>query len=283
MSGQHHTFSLDQATQQLHNVTEIDHFVSDSTVLFLIEAARENEPVTRNWTKPNGDKGEYSANNAERRRYLVFFSLDGDYKGTSEIDLGFWVQHIGVFPSGSLLAFGFDEKDHSPKLAMLKEDGTLLRFLQIHRGDALHSLVGTADGSDKGPAVYVAPTELVRFGRSIILVQNKSSFPLLEVSEGGAIKAIRPQLPQGVTIDSVVESDQNLYVRVSGNEQGSIDEIDAESGAVLRRFELEEGAPAPSIACIHDGKLLSFAHGEGKLVPLVGTAEPSSKAAAVSP
>ena len=148
MSGQVHTFPLDQATQQLRSVVEIDHYVSDSTVLFLIEAAKENRPETRTWTKSNGDKGEYAANSAERGRYLVFFSRDGDYKGISRIDLGFRVQHVGVFPSGTLLAFGFDDQDHSPKLALLKEDGELLRFLQIRHGDAPHSLVGTADGSN---------------------------------------------------------------------------------------------------------------------------------------
>src|SRR5207249_4850899 len=102
--------------------------------VFLIRAASENKPLTRTWTKPDGSKSEYSDNRAERRLYLLFFDRDGNYKKTSEVDVGFNVQRIGVFPSGTLLAFGDDETDHSPKLAMLKDDGTFTRFLQIRKG-----------------------------------------------------------------------------------------------------------------------------------------------------
>jgi hypothetical protein len=52
-------------------------------------------------------------------------------------------------------------------------------------------------------------------------------------------------------------------------------EIDAQTGGVLRRFATDD---APGIACVHEGKFFSFDHGEGRLVPLVGTAEPSRKA-----
>ena len=174
-SGQTHTFPIDQPTEQLYNVREIDHYASDSSVVFLIRAARENKPIQRTWIKPDGSNGEYSDNTAERRLYLLFFDRDGNYKRISELDVGFTVRHIGVFPSGTLLAFGDDEKDHSPKLAMLKEDSTLLRFLQFHEGDAPESMLQTKDGSGKGPAVYVVPTEFVPFGHSILVVQNRSS------------------------------------------------------------------------------------------------------------
>jgi hypothetical protein len=37
---------------------------------------------------------------------------------------------------------------------------------------------------------------------------------------------MRPQLPEGVTLNSVIASDHNLFARVAGSEQGSIYEID---------------------------------------------------------
>jgi hypothetical protein len=277
-TGQTHTFPIDQPTQQLYNVREIDHYASDSTVVFLIQAASENKVVKRTWTKPDGTRGEFSDNSAEWHLYLLFFDRDGNYKRTSELDVGFKARHLGVFSSGNLLVFGEDEKDHSPKFAMVKEDGTLLRFLQIRKGDDPDSVLGTKDGSGKGAAVYAAPAEFVPFGGSIILLQNKSAFPLLEVSEGGSIRDIQPHLPDGITIDSLIASDHNLYARVKGSEQESIYEIEAQRGAVLRRFVVGEGQSPGGIACIHDGKFLSFDHGEGKLIPLVGTAEPSRKA-----
>jgi len=53
----------------------------------------------------------------------------------------FRIQHLAVFPSGIFLAFGFDADDHSPKLVMLKEDGTLLKSLEITRGDMPESVL----------------------------------------------------------------------------------------------------------------------------------------------
>jgi len=279
LSGQAHTFPIDQPTERLYNTREIDHYASDSAVVFLVEAASENKPIKRTYTKSDGTSGEYSYNSAERHMFLFFFDRDGKHKSTSELDIGFRALHIGVFPSGTLLAFGYDPKNHSTRLAMVKEDGTLLRSLQIGKGDAPESMFGTENASGKGPAGYIEPAEFVPIGHSITLVQNKSAFPLLEVSEGGAIRALHPQLPKGVTLNSVIVSDHNLFGQVTGGEQDSIYEIDPQSGAVTRRFELEDGEIPASIACIHDGKFLSFDHGEGKLVPLVGTAELSRSTA----
>jgi hypothetical protein len=282
LSGQAHTFPIDQPTEQLYDTREIDYYASDSAVVFLIEAARENKPSKRTYTKSDGTLGEYSYNSAERHMFLLFFDRDGSYKNTSELDIGFRPLHIAVFPSGTLLAFGYDKENHSTKLAMVKEDGTLLRSLQITKGDVPESMFGTKDGSGKGPAVYMEPAEFVAFGHSIILVQNRSAFPLLEISEGGAIRAIHPRLPNGVTVHSVIGSDHSLFATVTGSEQESIYEIDPQSGAITRRFELGDGATHAGIACIHEGKFLSFDHGEGKLVPLVGTAE-LSRSTALAP
>jgi hypothetical protein len=181
-----------------------------------------------------------------------------------------------MFPSGAFLAFGYDQKDHSPKLAMLKDDGTLMRPLEIGKGEAPESLFGTKDGSGNGPAVYITPSQLVPEGHSILVVQNKTTFPLVEVSEAGEIRAIHPALPKEMQIEGVIASDQNLYARVNPASDSSIYELNAHDGTVLRRLGLADGRAGSSVACVHDGKFLSFEHGEGKLIPLVGTAEPAA-------
>ncbi len=272
-SGHANTFPLDQVTEQLYDVREVDHYASDSAVIFLIKAARENKLVKQAYTKSDGTEGEFAKNTADRHTYIVSFERDGRYKKTVEADLPFEMRQLGVFPSGNFLAFGYDEKDHSPKLAMLKDDGTLMRFLQIPKGDAPESMFGTKDGSGKGASVYIAPIQFVPEGHSIVIVQNKTSFPLLEVSEGGAITAIPTKLPNDTQIAGVIASDLNLYARVNPTTDGSIYEIGAHDGAVMRRFELSDGRSASSVGCVHDGKFLGFEHGEGKLIPLIGTAE----------
>jgi hypothetical protein len=272
-TGLTHTFPLDQATEQLYDVREIDHYAAESEVVFLIRAARENKPVKRTYTKPDGTQGEFVQNGAERSSFIVRFDREGNHRKTIDVDVSFEIQQLGVFPTGDFLAFGYDERDHSPKLAMLKNDGSLLRVLQVPKGDVPESMFGTKDGSDKGDAVYIATAQFVPQGHSILVAQNKTAFPLLKVNEGGAISAIPTKLPKDTQIEGLVPSDLNLFARVSPATDGSIYEISAHDGVVLRRFELRDGRAASGVACVHDGKFLSFEHGEGKLIPLIGTAE----------
>jgi outer membrane protein assembly factor BamB len=77
----------------------------------------------------------------------------------------------------------------------------------------------------------------------------------------------------------LVPSDENLDARVNPAGNGSIYELNAQDGTVLRRFKLEDGRSGSGVAGVHDGKFLSFEHGQGKLVPLMGTAEPAAEAA----
>ncbi|HEY6338381.1 MAG TPA: hypothetical protein VIW68_07790 [Candidatus Sulfotelmatobacter sp.] len=273
-SGRTHTFPLDQPTEQLFDVREVDHYASESNVIFTIQAAKENKPVTQTYTKPDGTEGEFTRNSAEHNFYVVIFDRDGNYQKTVKLDVSIQVQQLGMFPSGVFLAFGFGEETHAPQLVMLKEDGTLLRPLQIRKGYFPESMFDTKDGSGKGSAVHIAPTQLVPRERSIIVVQNKTDYPLLEVSESGEVRKIPTHLPKGTTIEGLIPSDLNVFARVNPQTDGAIYEL-AGDGTVRRRFEIADNHASSGVACVYDGKFLSFEHGDGKLVPLVGTAKPS--------
>ncbi len=269
------TFPLDRVPD-LYISSEVDHYASDSDVGFLVRASRENKPVSHTYSV-GSSQGEYTSNAAEQHLYIVSFSRAGEYQRTIEIEDAFRIQQLGVFPSGTFLAFGFDAKDHSPRLMMLKEDGTLLRSLQIPTGDAPESMVSAKDAPH---SLTISPAQLVPSGRSILVVQNKTAFPLLEVNEGGSIRAIRPKVPNGGQIETVIPSDRSLYVIASPETAaretaGVIYEMNSEDGAVLRRFELSDGRTATDVACVHDGKFLSIDYRDGKVVPLVGSAEPA--------
>jgi hypothetical protein len=279
-TGKGQTFDLAQI-KDLYISEEVDHYVGESAVIFLMRASHEYKPQKKTYPKTGGGEGEYTANAAEQSQYLVIFDRDGTYRRTIELeDLPLQIENLGVFASGVFLAYGYDPKDESPKLAMLKEDGTLLRSLQIKKGDVPESIAGTADG----PRPFVSvPAQLVPQDRSIIIVQSESTFPLLEVSEGGAIKAIHPKLPPGSSIKALLPSDRNLYPIVAQSSadpdsEGTIYEVRPEDGNVVRRFELSDGRRSYQIACIHDQKFLSLDHADGKIIPLVGSAEPTNTA-----
>ncbi|HLW85515.1 MAG TPA: hypothetical protein VKR60_09900 [Candidatus Sulfotelmatobacter sp.] len=156
---------------------------------------------------------------------------------------------------------------------------------------ALSGRAQTSSKAEPGPTSAGAPWYRVSFerrgvvpgipdGRSILVVQNSGAYPLLEVSEGGAIRAIRPKLPKDSQISALIPGDRNLYavvrtVREGQPTEGTIYELRKEDGAILRRFELSDGRAPSQVACIHDQKFLSLDYGDDKIVPLVGSAEPA--------
>jgi len=278
-TGKGQAFDLAQVTD-LYISSELDHYVGESEVVFLVRAAREYKPQKKTYPITGGGQGEFASNAAEQRQYLVIFDRDGTYRKTIDVeDLPLRIENIGVFPSGVFLAFGYDPKDQSPKLAMLKDDGTLLMPLEIKKGDVPESVIGKAGGARPG---VIAPAQFVPEDRSIIIVQNESTLPLLEVSEGGAIEAIHPKLPKNSSIKALIPSDRNLYAIVTqpGADSASketIYEVRREDGDVLRRFELDDKRRPSQIACIHDQKFLSLDHGDGKIIPLIGSPEPAAQ------
>jgi hypothetical protein len=275
-SGEAHEFRLDQLTD-LYDVLQKGYYASESTVAFLVIAASEDKQGKEAYVTSDGTKHEVTRNLADRHDYIVIFDREGNYKKKLQMDDTFAVQRVGAFPSGAFLAYGFDKQDHSPRLALLQDDAKFLRFLEIPKSDAPESMLGMKDSADKGLAIYIAPSQLVPHGDSILIVQNKTKFPLLEVNEAGMIRAIHPKLPKGAEVDTLISSDQNLYAVVNPKDDGAIYELSARDGTVLKRFALPDGPGSP-VACVHDGKFLSFEHGEGKLVPLIGTAEPAASA-----
>jgi hypothetical protein len=277
-----HSFPLDQVPD-LYDLQDLGDYASESKVIFLVKAARENKQAQQGSDTPGVSGSGVTKNTAEHHFYIVLFDRQGNYQKTVQIEAGFRVNRLGLFPSGMFLANGYDETDHAPKLAILKDDGTLLKFLEIPKGDAPESALGTKDASGKGPAVYVAPVQFAGQGHFIYVIQNKTKFPLLEVNEAGAIRAVEPRLPEGMQISRLVPSDENLYARVNEIRDGSIYELNAQDGAVLRRFQVANNESGADVACVHDGKFLSFEHSDGKLVPLIGTAEPAADAAPNDP
>jgi hypothetical protein len=270
-SGEAHDFRLDQL-DDFYDIQERGYFASDSNVAFLIRAAREDQQGKQSYVVSDGSRLETNRNVADHHMYLAIFDRGGTYKKSVLLDETFVLQQVGVFPSGTLLSLGFDKQDHAPKVVLLKDDGTLLRILDVPKNAAPDSMLANQNG--KGPAVYVKRTQLVPHGKSIILVQNKESFPLLEVNEAGEIRTILPKLPQGMLVNEVIPSDQGLYVQINAPPDGLLDEISEQDGVVLRRFRIEAKSPY-NVACVRKGSFLSFDFGDGKLVPVTGTAEPA--------
>ena len=274
-SHESHEFRLDQLTD-LYDLQQKSHYSSNAGVAFLVIAASENKQGKESFVDFEGAKQEVTQNIAERHDYVVFFDKMGSFKRKVQLDAAMAIQRVGIFQSDTILAFGFDLRDRSPKLGLFTDGGSFVRFLEIPNDAAPKSLWRTQDGSANGPATNVAPSQLVPHGDFIMVVQNGSEFPLLEVSESGAIRQVKPQLPKNVRIEALIPSDQFLYARVS-DPQYPMYELNAADGTVSRRFKIGLSTSPDAIACVHDGRFLSFDHDDGKLIPLTGIAEPTTK------
>jgi len=276
LSGPGRVYRLD-SVPDLYIASEIDHYVTDAAVIFLVRASRENTQEQVAYSV-GSYHGQTTRNTAEQHSYILIFDREGNFQRLIEIPDTFEMQRIAVFPSGAFLTFGFDLKKHVPELSMLKEDGTFLKSLLFAEGDAPDSMISS--GTSQHPHT-VLPSQLIASGRSILVVQNQSAYPILEVSEGGEIRVIRLKLPKGDEIESVIPSNQDLYVVQSDPSQKpdlaeQILQISLEDGSVFKRFVLAEEQVTPdSIACVYNGKFLSMDYKDGGVVPLIGLPEPA--------
>jgi hypothetical protein len=265
----------------LYDVRDGSYYASESKVVFLVEAAKEDKREMQTLTKQDGTTVEGSLNTAEHHHYALIFDREGKYQEAVQIDDSFQIVDLGIFPSETFLAYGYSKSDDSFKLALVKDDGRFIKFLEIPAGDAPKSaLVLPAEGQNNGYTT-IAPVQFVPSGRNIIVVQNKSSFPLLEVNEAGAIRPIPTKLPEGIQIHALIPSDYGLYAR--GNERDTVYELSPHDGTVIRRYKVTGHWQAVNLACVHDKKFLSFDRSStGKLVPLFGSLEPIASPAAAT-
>jgi hypothetical protein len=259
----------------LHDMTTLGYFASDSVVSLLVHAAGEDKRVQQTVVASGGRSWQRSGNPSEHHYYVATFDRDGKYKGFVQIDDSIRPHSIGVFPSGVMLISGVVNA-HS-QFALAKSDGAILRYLdlpQTYSSDldsksSAHNLpVGTLMGHE----------QFVAYRDSIIVVQSGSDLPLLEVTEAGAVRAIHARLGDLLVVDSLLVDGDHLYARsIPKNSTNpvshSVMEISPQDGSVRREFILPSNIIS-EIACLHDDAFVSFRYGgEGALIPLLGTPE----------
>lgn len=265
-SGKAHSFLLDQVPD-LYDLSDVAHFAGDSQVLFLLRAA------ARNGNSTGSSGSSTNSRHPEHHTYMVSFSRDGEYQKTVQIEDAFPVNRIGLFPTGNYLAYGYNDNDHSPELAMLKGDGSILEYLQIPKGDAPKSAIGALDGKGQVPPGVIAPVQFVGRGHSILVLQSKTEFPILEVRESGTIREIHPKLPAGTRAEMIIPSDTGLYARVDGTATDLIYQLDDQTGDILKVLQVGGDQSGANVACVNNGRFMSFEDVKGKFVPLIGSLE----------
>ena len=291
-----HSFQLDQVPN-FYDLMEGGSYLGGSEVVFLVSGAREYKEGTRTAILPNGEKQEWKANVAERHNYIFVYDRSGHFKQMVQFDNSFSIQSLGVFSGGSFLAYGFDSASLSPRLALMKEDGTLIEYLQLpddYLPPDLKKGLEAQKHSPSAPPITLGQVEFVSSGADIIVASTWSRGPLLEVSEAGAVRAIPVKLSNDEIIGSVLASETALYVRtipatespfVNNRQPGkeipsrkdAFYEISREDGTITKRFEVA-GKPGPSVSCAFDNDFIGFTWRDKNFALLIGSAEPASSA-----
>ncbi len=294
-----HSFQLD-SVPNFYDLRVGEDYLGESEVVFLVSGATEYKEGTRSAVLPAGEKKEYKANVAEHHNYIFVYDRGGHFKQMVQLENNFAIQSLGVFPGGTFLAYGFDSASRSPRLGLVKEDGTLLQYLQLP-DDYLPPDLKKAQEEQKHSSstapMILGQVQFVSSGTNIIVASIWSHGPLLEVSEAGAIRAIPVKLPADEVIESVLASETALYVRTIPasaspflNQQppkemparkDTFYEVSREDGRILKRLEVA-GEPGPRVSCAHDNDFVGFTWSDKNFALLIGTPEPASNSSIVA-
>src|SRR5438270_13034555 len=90
-----HSFPLDQVPD-LYDVRDLGDYVSESKVIFLLRATRENKQGKQNYTTTDGTQHEVTGNTSEHNFYIAIFDRQGNYQKTLQIAAGFRINRIGL-------------------------------------------------------------------------------------------------------------------------------------------------------------------------------------------
>jgi hypothetical protein len=234
-----------------------------------------------------GEKTHLTASSAplvpEDNRYMLIFDRAGVFQKAIPLDVPFEPMRFGILPSGDFMMTGLDRTNNLPKVAIVGEDGKLVRFIDIEleTGDQLHKAFETTSATNTDETIKVLSVqEIVPFGDDLLLVSPRSSFPIVEIGGGTVRRSTSIKLPKDFVLDSIVASDTPHWIaqlsrNVSDNQREALlAEIDPDTGKPLRYFKNKASYP-PTIACaIHNsliGVRIDAPSKEARLMLMKGT------------
>ena len=232
------------------SVVERDFFPGDAGLVTLIEAGKRDE------RDPNAAPREI--------QYILAVSdHDGDGSKTLALDLHFKPLKVAQFGSGEFLVLGWQEANQLPQLAVLKEDGTLRRFIDLDPRKV----------EDAADAALLGRAALVPFGRGVLLTYPGTTRPIRVVTGSGADRITALNLPAGYVLHDVLNSGccSTLVVRVQETAAGEnagkaedrppprqrIFEFVVSTGMRLREFTFGE-VPVSAVTCAAGASLTAI-------------------------
>jgi hypothetical protein len=172
-----------------------DFYPGDATLVTLIEAEKRDDP-----------------NSSERPRETQYFLSVSQHDGSGyklvALDLKFKPLKVGQFGSGEFLVLGWEEANQLPELAVLKEDGTVRRFLDLGERQAGPPKAASAGGETLDSLRGAA---FVPFGGAILLTYPGTVKPIRVVGPSGS-SPIRLDYPEGYRLHDILVGSNNSTI-----------------------------------------------------------------------
>jgi hypothetical protein len=221
----------------------------------------------------------------ETRYFLSLTELDGSDGKLLPLDVKFKPLKVAMFDSGGFLLLGWDEANLIPELALLKDDGSLRRFVDLDN----RATDGGFDALSMKSAMKPETVELLertnfsQFGKDVLLAQMDAAAPVHDLSAVGEDRKIPVNYPAGWVMHDVLAgpTQWTMMVRMQPVQRGKdtpqgnyqrLFEVDAAHGSLVREFTFETPS-VTNVTCAPAGKIAAM-----YLRPVPGASQPGDAA-----
>ena len=262
----------------------LDVFPTDSGVYFLLQATKDQPGERGPGKSPAGIPA------ASYNYYVARFDLEGAYNGVTELpvrcDLSqpghCNLRHLAVFPSGDMLVTESDPGTSTLEVLYLKSSGEVVKQIDV---PASRKPMDWGDASSnpeirRAATTFLASVYFTAVGDNIVVWRANSDDPVVEVRQGGGVREVPIQNPDGWRFADMVAANDRWVVhfrtentppsvRMSEDTDAYYD-VRPQDGSLAARL-VQKGDVPLSIACESSGTYTSFKMNDaGKMVLLAG-------------
>ena len=262
----------------------LDIFPADSGIYLLLQGTKDQPG------EPGPGKSPAGIPAASYNYYVARFDLDGTYRGLTELELGCDLsqpghcnlRHLAVFPSGDMLVTESDPGTSTLEVLYLKSSGEVVKQIDV---PASRKPMDWGDASSnpeirRAAMTFLASVYFTAVGDNIVVWRANSNDPVVEVRQGGGVREVPIQIPDGWRFADMVAANDRWVVHFrTENTPPSVrmsTDIDAyydvrpQDGSLAARL-VQKGDVPLSIACESSGTYTSFKMNDaGKMVLLAG-------------
>jgi hypothetical protein len=257
--GQVHSYPV-SGISELANI-KVRSTDADANNLFVLVSAQQADALTKHSFAPGQNPLPPFKN------FLLRFPADGSSPEVTQLDIPFRPLRLATFRDGELLLLGVDHLNRTPLLATVDYSGQQLRYIDTGNafGDSQSIVNSTPLQRRSGIKALLSGAQLNAVFTAAQFAHYKGELLMLLPGSGGVIRVlhrdgqmenIQLHLPVGLEVDSIVPSNEGLFIRATDSaESGKVTLLQANlsDGSILHVVKTPNLSPN-NITCIYGGK-----------------------------